>query len=111
MQSIITYGIMFLLFPVAALAHDFYIADKSGTPFEFAQLGWVWETYHISSMDAVFNFFNDNAPIVWNAFINPLLAQPAFFVAVTPFCIYVTIVIFMMVFGLGTFEGEGLIGS
>ena len=109
MQTIITLTVFFLIWPAAALGHDYYIYTEGMVEtFQFAQIGWIWKTYHVQSLDSLYFALADSQPMIWNAFINPLLAQPALYVASAPLVIYWSIVLIMWIGGYGTFEGEGL---
>ena len=64
---------------LAVLGHDSYLA-YTNTQYELAErfylsdLGWLWKTYHIESMEwARFAF----EPEIWSQFIDPILEQKA----------------------------------
>ena len=95
---------------LAVLGHDSYLA-YTNTQYELAErfylsdLGWLWKTYHIESMEwARFAF----EPEVWSQFIDPILEQKALLIMGFPFLVAVFSFITMKILGVGPYEGQGL---
>jgi len=95
---------------LAVLGHDIYIAynntELEGTDrFYLSDIGWLWTEYAPSSYDWVLSAVDETT---WNGFIDPLLQQSAIYLASAPLVIFTIILLIMKIFGLGSFEGEGL---
>ena len=98
---------------LAVLGHDIYLAYnqtdiQSAERFFFSDLGWLWTEYSPETYNWVIN--NADA-IVWNGFIDPLLDETAFFICIAPLSAFLFILIFMKIFGIGAYEGQGLFRS
>ncbi|PJB70281.1 MAG: hypothetical protein CO093_08420 [Alphaproteobacteria bacterium CG_4_9_14_3_um_filter_47_13] len=93
----------------SVLGYDIYMAynntELQGTDrFWLTDLGWLWINYMPSSYDwAVDNL----DPLVWNGFVDPLLQQSAFYVALVFPAVFIIIYGLMKLLGLGSFKGQG----
>lgn len=110
MQTIFVTLLALLIPAMAALGHDYYIyisADPTlETNFYFAQIGWIWQTYHESSLTYIEGKIPEN---IWQILIVPVLKAPATIALATPAIVVFIIMLTMKAFGLGAYEGEGFI--
>lgn len=95
---------------LAALGHDIYMAYNNTQlavteRFYLSDLGWLWVNYHPET----YNWALENTDeVVWNGIVDPVLQGSAFYVLGAPFAAFVVILLFLKIFGLGPFEGQGL---
>ncbi len=110
MRDIFLLAFILSLPALAVLGHDVYLAYtnihlEAGERFYLSDLGWLWVNYSPDSYDWMIE--NTDATI-WNGFIDPALKESALLIACGPLALYVSIVLIMKIFGLGSFEGQGL---
>ena len=109
MRNFILIGFILALPALSVLGHDVYraynnTALQGADRFAFSDVGWLWIHYSPDSYDWAHNTFDAD---MWNDIIDPVLQQHAFYVAAVPFALFLAIVFFMKLFGLGSFEGRG----
>ena len=110
MRDFVLLGFVISTPTLAVLGHDIYKAynntELTGTDrFYLSDLGWLWTEYHPKT----YNWVMENTDaVIWNSTIDPLLEQSALYVALAPFLLFISILLFMKIFGLGPYEGEGL---
>lgn len=97
---------------LAALGFDLYLAygetmDLS-QPMALTSVGWLWLTYHPDSYKLLKETIE---PDTWALFIKPVLMQKTVVIALLPLYIAVPAFIVMKTFGLGRYEGQGLING
>ncbi len=95
---------------LGVLGHDVYLAyNNTLLPLEerfyLSDVGWLWKEY---SPDTYQWALDNTDPVMWTAFIDPVLQGSAFYVFGAPFAIFVVVMLFMKIFGLGPFEGHGM---
>ncbi len=95
---------------LAVLGHDVYIAYNNtnlevADRFYLSDLGWLWVNYSPDSYDWV---VRSTDAVIWNSIVDPLLQKSALYVLGAPFAAFFIITVFMKIFGLGPFEGNGL---
>lgn len=110
MRDYFLVGFLLLLPALGALGHDLYLAYNNTVlegidRFWLSDAGWLWINYSPETYDWALATVD---AAVWNGFVDPILQESAFFVALAPFCAFLAILFFMMIFGLGSFEGKGL---
>lgn len=103
----------FLLIPaMAALGFDLWLAYGQtmdfSKPLELSSVGWLWVKYAEDN----FNMMRQTIdPESWGMYIKPLLSQKLVTVALLPVYIAIPTLLIMKIFGLGGYEGSGLING
>ena len=97
---------------LGALGFDLWLAYGEtmdfSKPLQLSSVGWLWVKY----AEANYNMMRDSIdPATWASFIKPILSQKLVTVALLPVYIGVPIVLVMKLFGLGRYEGEGLLSG
>ena len=112
MRSFLLFMCFLVTLPLlGAVGHDIWHAmnDKDGLdftkPFPFSALGWIWKTYDPDSL----KWARDNVDSdFWKSYIAPVLEQKSVIVAGIPaLCVY-ALTLFLKLFGIPPFEGEGV---
>lgn len=102
-----------LLLPaMGALGFDLWLAYGEtmdfSKPLELSSVGWLWVKY----AEENYNMMRQSIdPESWSAFISPVLNQKLVTIAVLPALIAVPILVIMKLFGLGGYEGAGLLNG
>lgn len=112
MKTILITFLVLITPALAALGHDFYLyytADPDlERPFYLADIGWIWVTYHEQSHNDAVDFVGKE---MWAEFIAPIMNQPAaILLSIPAFAIFLTMFVLKM-FGIGPYEGEGVLYS
>lgn len=110
MRDLYLIAFILLIPALAVLGHDIYMAYNNTElevteRFWLSDLGWLWVNY---SPDT-YNWAVDNTDAaIWNSIVDPLLQESALYVSSAPFAAFLVIIIFLKIFGIGPFEGQGL---
>ena len=102
---------LFLALPaLAALGHDIWLAYGKEfdytKPIRLSNLGWLWQVYHGETYEWARENIN---PDSWKNLVEPLLLQKSVIVGLFPVAIYVAFKAVTWIFGLGEFQGRGLL--
>lgn len=97
---------------LGALGFDLWLAYGEtmdfSKPLQLSAVGWLWVKY----AEANYNMMRDTIdPATWASFIKPILSQKLVTIALLPVYIGAPIVLTMKLFGLGRYEGEGLLNG
>ena len=109
---------LFLLFFVlslptlGALGFDLWLAYGEtmdfSKPLELSSVGWLWVKYAQDN----YNIMRESIdPATWESFIKPILSQKLVTVALLPVYIAVPWLLIAKTFGLGSYQGSGLING
>lgn len=109
---------LFLLFFVlslpalGALGFDLWLAYGEtmdfSKPLELSSVGWLWVKYAEDN----YNIMRESIdPATWTSFIKPILSQKLVVVALLPVYIAIPVLLIMKTFGLGSYEGAGLVNG
>ena len=96
---------------LAVLGHDIYLAYNNTEleiteRFWLSDVGWLWVKY---SPDT-YNWAVENTDaVIWNGIIDPLLQQSALWVAGAPFALFLAVMLLLKIFGMGPYEGQGML--
>lgn len=109
---------LFLLFFVlclpamAAIGFDLWLAYGEtmdfSKPLELSSVGWLWVKYAEDN----YNLMRESMdPATWASFVKPILSQKLVTVALFPVYIAIPVLLIMKTFGLGGYQGNGLISG
>lgn len=97
---------------MAALGFDLYLIYGKemdfSKPLELTSVGWLWVKYAQDNYNLMRQTIE---PGTWNSLIGPVLTQKTVVVALLPVYIAIPVVLVMKIFGLGGFQGHGLISA
>lgn len=95
---------------IGALGFDLWLAYGEtmnfNKPLELSSVGWLWVKY----AEENYNVMRDSIdPATWSGFIKPILSQKLVTVALLPVYIAIPALLIMKIFGLGSYQGAGLL--
>lgn len=112
MKTILITFFILMIPAIGALGFDyyrFYTADPTlDQEFMLAEVGWLWVTYHESSHNAAVEAVGED---MWAELVAPLMSLDAVLLLSIPALLIFGVMMSLKTFGVGPYEGEGLLAS